>query len=473
MKKTLLNNLLHSCLKTLVFCCLIIVSTEAYSQVIDITTIAGTGNNAFYGDSGIATNADINFPSGLAADRNGNVYIADMQNNRVRVVNARDSIFTFAGNGTGNYSGDNGAATAAELNLPAGVALDNAHNVYISDQRNNRVRKVNTSGIITTIAGNGIAGYQGDNQQGTAAEIDKPCQVATDKLGNVYFAEENSFCIRKVNTNGVISTVAGNGTSGYSGDGLQATAAELGGPIGVAVDTFGNIYISDPGNFHIRKVNTNGIISTIAGTGSYGYTGDNGPATAAAVGFICEILADNNGNLFVADPSFNRVREISGGIITAIAGSGSATFSGDNGPAIQAGMDAPYGLAMDLTTGIPFISDQLDNHVRELYGGIAGVNEVKVESESVKVFPNPNNGVFTLQLSVPIAIGISGQSSVEVYNMLGERVYSASLNPSQGATSSTTISLPFGESQSGAGVYFYRVILENGDLVGEGKFVIQ
>jgi len=466
MQKGLLNNLLHKAVRVPAFLCLVLCSTGAYSQVI-ITSIAGTGNNSFYGDSGIATAADINLPSGLAADRSGNIYIADVNNNRVRIVNAFDTIYTFAGKGIGSYSGDNGPATAAELNMPIGVALDNAHNVYISDQKNNRIRKVNTNGIITTIAGNGIAGYQGDQQQGTAAEIDKPCQVATDKLGNVYFAEESSFCIRKVNTNGVISTVAGNGTSGYSGDGLQATAAQLGGPVGVAVDTFGNIYISDPANYHIRMVDTNGIISTIAGTGTYAYTGDNGPATAASLGFTCDLLADNNGNLFVTDPSFNRVREISNGIIYTVAGSGSAVFSGDGAQATQAGMDAPYGLAMNLLTGTLYISDQLDNHVRELLG-LAGVNEVRTKSEELMVYPNPSNGNFTVSFShpVPIAIGIVSGSHlmVEIYNSLGEKIYSQTFN-----TQHSTFNIGI----QPAGIYLYRVINESGNLVGEGKLILQ
>ena len=185
-------------------------------------------------------------------------------------------ISTFAGNGTAAYTGDGGQATAAGLNTPYGVAVDASGSVYISDYNNHRIRKVNTSGIISTFAGNGTAGYTGNGGQATAAELSYPRGVAVDAAGNVYIADYNNNVIRMVNTAGIISTFAGNGTQGYTGDGGPATAAALNYPQGVAFDALGNVYIADVSNNRIRKVSTAGTISTVAGNGTAGYTGDWG-----------------------------------------------------------------------------------------------------------------------------------------------------------------------------------------------------
>ena len=401
-----------------------------------------------------------------------------MQNNRIRVIHTNDTIYTFAGNGNGGSSGNNGPATAAAMHQPVGVATDTAGNVYITDQVNNLIRKVNTGGIIITIAGTGFAGYSGDNLQATAAEINKPCQITADRHGNIFFADNNNFCIRKINTNGIITTVAGNGTTGYSGDYGQATAAKLGGPVGIAVDTFGNMYISDPVNYDIRFVNTSGIITTLAGTQTYGYTGDGGPAASAELGYIGQIMVDYSLNIYLTDPSFNRVREISGGIINTIAGSGGSGFSGDGGQATLAGMDAPYGLAMN-PMGLMFISDQLDHHVRELIG-LMGVNEVRANSEELIVYPNPSNGVFAISIN-NYQLAIS--NLVEVYTMLGQKVYSTNyqittgeaLMSSKGIIGNTNKSSNFQIDLSGQapGVYLYHVISANGNLIYTGKLILE
>jgi sugar lactone lactonase YvrE len=190
-------------------------------------------------------------------------------------------ISTFAGNGLAGYFGDHGAATSALLDSPTCLAADGAGNIYINDQRNNCVRKVSTAGVITTIAGTGLAGYDADNIPATSAKLNSNWGIAIDDTGNLYIADQLNHRVRKVNTAGIISTFAGNGTQGNSGDNGAATAAQLQTPVGIAIDGRGNVYIGDPNSFCVRKVNRLGVITTFAGNGLYGYSGDNGPATAA------------------------------------------------------------------------------------------------------------------------------------------------------------------------------------------------
>ncbi len=248
-----------------------------------ITTVAGTGTTGFSGDGGPATNATFYNPSDVATDALGNVFIADMNNHRVRKIDASGIITTIAGNGVGSAGGDGGAATAAGI-LPVTIAVDGSNNLYICD--NYRIRKVNSSGIINTIAGTGAPGFSGDGGPATAAMLSSATQINFDNSGNIVFCDVINQRIRKINSSGVISTIAGSGgagtgAGGFSGDGGPATAALLKEPNGVTFDSYGNMYIADVGNKRIRKVNTLGVISTFAGTGSMGFSGDGGPATAA------------------------------------------------------------------------------------------------------------------------------------------------------------------------------------------------
>jgi hypothetical protein len=282
-----------------------------------ISTFAGTfGTPGSSGDGGSATSAEI-YPWGVAADASGNVYIADYGNHKIRKVNSSGIISTFAGNGTAGYSGDGGSATSAKLNSPMGVTVDASGNVYIADGGNNVIRKINTSGIISTIAGNGTAGFAGDGGSATSAKLYSPRSVAIDASGNIYIADYQNYVIRKVNTSGVISTFAGNHIAGETGDGGAATSAKVYLTTGVAVDASGNVYISEgdaiignPGGNRIRKVNTSGTISTFAGTGSSGFSGDGGAATSAKINWPQNIAITNNGNLLIADYNNDRVREI-------------------------------------------------------------------------------------------------------------------------------------------------------------------
>jgi sugar lactone lactonase YvrE len=279
-----------------------------------ISTFAGNGTAGFSGDGGAATSAALNFPCGIATDASENIYIADANNHRIRKVNISTGIIsTVAGNGTAGFSGDGGAATSAELYAPMGIITDTYENIYIVDKNNHRIRKVNKStGTISTFAGNGNAGFSGDGGAATSAEMNLPWGISKDFSGNIYIADSYNNRIRKVNiSTGVITTFAGNGTAGYSGDGGAATSAELSFPCGIASDASGNIYIVDKNNNRIRKVNiSTGNISTFAGNGTAGYSGDGGAATSAELNLPWGVSADADGIVYIADVGNSRVRKI-------------------------------------------------------------------------------------------------------------------------------------------------------------------
>ena len=284
----------------------------------------------------------------MAVDTSGNLYIADDQNNRIRRVDSSGNITTVAGTGVSGYGGDGGPATEAVLNSPVGVAVDTSGNLYIADFGNHRIRRVDTMGTITTVAGTGEQGESGDGGPATAALLSDPFDVAVDTSGNLYIADTRNDKIRRVDTMGIITTVAGTGSGGYFGDGGLATNAWVYRPQGVAVDSSGNIYIADTLNDRVRQVDTMGIITTVAGTGESGYGGDGGLATAAVLYVPTRVVVDSSGKLYIADTNNRRIRRVdTSGNITTVAGTGESGYSGDGGSATAARLAAPRGVALD------------------------------------------------------------------------------------------------------------------------------
>jgi sugar lactone lactonase YvrE len=327
-----------------------------------ITTVAGGG----VGDGGPAVNAYLHTAIGLAMDSSGNLYIADAGDERVRKVATNGVITTVAGNGTRGYSGDGGLATNAALLGPNGMGIDYRGNLFIADTGNNRVRKVDTNGIITTVAGIATNGYSGDGGPATNAALNSPTAVAVDSMGDIYIADENNNRIREVGANGIITTVVGNGTASFSGDGGAAASATLNGPLDVILDVSGNLFIADTLNSRVREVMANGIINTVAGNGVGTITTSGSLATNTSVYRPTKLAIDSLGNIWVSLPSVERVFKVGiNGIITLVAGNGTPGYSGDGGSALFAELSLPEGLALS-ASGALFISDVANSVVRQL-----------------------------------------------------------------------------------------------------------
>lgn len=351
-------------------------SADAIGSVI--STIAGTGSYGYSGDGISATEATLNYPAGVTVDANGNVFVADYANHRVRKVSPDGIIMTFAGNGQTGHSGDGGPATGAKLYWPIGVAIDAIGNVLIADFGNRDIRKVTADGIITTIAGNGAAGYSGDGGPATEAALNEPRCVAVDAVGNVYVADTVNHRIRKVSPDGIITTAVGSGSTGYgyggfSGDGGPATDARLNLPAGVAIDGFGNLYIADSSNHRVRAVGADGIITTIAGSGQNGYSGDGGPATDAALDLPLYVAIDAVGSVYIADPDCDCVRVVSpDGIISIFAGNGHQGYNGDGGLATDVELDYPIGVTVD-PLGNAYFADSHNFRIRKTSPALPGL----------------------------------------------------------------------------------------------------
>lgn len=354
---------------------------DVEAQVGIITTVVGNGTAGYPTEGVPATSTPIPGSSDVALDKYGNLYIAVSY--AILKKDTFGNLHTIAGYiGTPGFSGDGGPASSAQLYAAWGVAVDDSGNVYIADTYNNRIRKVNTAGIINTIAGNDTASYGGDGGPAIIAKLNNPTDIALDHLGNIYFTDRQNHRVRKINTAGVISTVAGNGVWGYTGDGGPATTAQLFSPTGLTVDDTGNIYIADNSNCRIRKVNTAGIISTIAGTSTCGYSGDGIPAVSSNLSTPWDVAIDKNGNIFISDETNQRIRKINtSGIITTIAGTGfgagticAGCYSGDGGPATSAKIRLPLGIIIDSTGNNIYYADGNDRVRRINFGYGIGVS---------------------------------------------------------------------------------------------------
>jgi len=410
-----------------------------------IKTVAGDGSLLYLGDSASATAASFYYPMGVAVDGFGNLYISDALNSVVRKVNTSGIITTIAGNGTAGFSGDGGAANLAQLNAPGCLAVDVINNLYIADAGNARIRKVDVFGNISTFAGGG--GSYAEGIDPTDYSLSGPTGIAFDGSGNMYLSDGGR--IHKITVAAIITTIAGNDNMGFSGDGGPATDALFNNPAGLTVDEAGNLFIADVDNFRVRVINTSGTISTFAGNGDgvssgFGtYSGDNGPANEAGLNFPADVVS-GPGGLYIADQNNNRIRRVNSGNMTTVAGDGTPGFAGDGGQAVDCELSWPGSVAFD-KKGNLYIADELNNRVREVFGIALGVSNLPLNGK-IEVYPNPSPDKFTVT-------GVEPSDVVGLYDLYGRQVY---LRTAHGSEQQIDI------SKLAAGVYVIEVWDANG-----------
>ncbi len=386
-----------------------------------ITTIAGADSIAL-GDGGPATAAKLVHPYKVCMDGLGNIYIAERDGNRIRKINSAGIITTIAGTGASGYSGDNGPATSAKLNGPGTIAFDHVGNIYIGDYYNYCVRKIDTGGIIRTIAGTGTAGFNSDGIPATAAQLSGPSGLIVDSGGNVYISDEFNHRIRKIGPDGIINTIVGTGTPGYIGEGGPASAAQIDKPYEITLDSHNNLYIADWGNHVIRRINSSGIITTVAGNGGGGYDGDGGQATNAKLN-PTDVAVDQNNSMYIADPGNNVIRKVNpSGIISTIAGVGLTGFSGDGGPSVLARLNFPVGVTLD-NQGNIYVADFGNGRVRFITSAVF-VESCQQKSGSMLIYPNPCRGHILVNvgssLIEAVTLKISTITGVTVFEITGQ-----------------------------------------------------
>jgi sugar lactone lactonase YvrE len=349
-----------------ILCALVLLVSATVVSAQNVTTVAG----GYVGDGGLATKAALVFPNHAVQDKNGNTYISELYGQRIRKVSASGGITTYAGTGIAGYSGDGGKANAAKIFDPTGMVFDSAGDLVFAEQGNSVVRKVTPAGIISTIAGTGVYGYSGDGGPATQAMLGSPWAVAYDSKGNLYISDITNEVVRRVDTSGIITTYAGNGTLGYTGDGGLATQATMDGPSGLALDGNNNLYIADRFNHVVRQVNAaTGIITTFAGNGTQGFSGDGGPATQAAMGNV-RGLAFSRGSLYISNAGSSRVRYVvlSTGIINTYAGT-IYGYDGEGHALAAVEFARPTGIVLNNTVGF-MLTDTDNARVRKLTNGV-------------------------------------------------------------------------------------------------------
>jgi hypothetical protein len=395
----------------------LLASTTTHAQII--TTVAG-GGTVGLGDGGPAIDCTLDNPIGIAVDASGNIYIGDRDHHRIRKISNTGIITTIAGTGVSGYSGDGGPATNAMMSSPYGVAVDNWGNVYLTEgEAEGRIRKISLSGIITTVAGGGAVGL-GDGGPATNATL-YPAGVVVDGAGNIYITDAVNNRVRKVNTSGIITTVAGGGS--VIGDGGPATAAKMWHPYAIAIDGWGNLYVGEDYGARVRMITGSGIITTVAGTGSSGYSGDNIPATIAKVNGPTGVAVDRFGNVYIGDADNHRIRKVDiSGTIFTVAGTGTAGYSGDGSPAVEAELKTPVGVAIHGATGNLYIADFGNSRIRKVTD-VVSVNDVDALGMEIGMYPNPTNGTFTINAPIQALIPI------RITDCLGREVYYQSILP--------------------------------------------
>jgi Secretion system C-terminal sorting domain len=396
------------CLTTL----LLLTTTFCHAQII--TTIAGNGTIALNGDNLQATASGMK-PNTIAIDGEF-IYFIDTHNCMVRKIDAMGITSVVAGDGTFGYGGDNGPATNAQLDAPVSIALDSHSNLYVSTAADHRIRKITNDGIIITIAGTGSFGYNGDNRPATSAELFYPYLGGVDDLGNIYFGDYDNHRVRKISNTGIITTIAGNGTNTSSGNNGPATAAGVGTPGFVFLSTIGDIYVPDNSFNCIYKITTSGIITTIAGTGASGYSGDGGPATNATFLTLNSVTMDFFGNIYLGDCGANVVRKIDPtGIISTVAGTGVAGFSGDDGPATAAELDCANFVTIN-SSGNVFVADYNNDRIRKITFNPEAVPGISSSNTTLTLYPNPAGNELT------ITSPMLTEGTVVITNLLGQAV---------------------------------------------------
>jgi sugar lactone lactonase YvrE len=386
-----------------------------------ITTIAGTGTLGFAGDGGPAQNAQLATPTALGLDAAGNLYVLDRGNRRVRRIEAETGIIrTVAGSGESDFSGDAGPATLATFNNPRGLAVAPDRTLYIADTGNHRIRRVDaTTGIITTVAGSGVAAFAGDGGPGALAQLSFPQAVALDAAGNLYLIDGGNHRVRRMDgQTGAIATVAGTGDPGFSGDGGPATLARLNTPQALALDRAGGLYLADGGNDRVRRVElASGLIRTVGGTGRPGFSGDGGPAMQAQLANPQALAVDTRGNVFVADTFNDRVRRIEAGsnAISTVGGSGAAGLVGDGGPAIEAQLASPNSVALD-ASGNRFIADKFNFRVRRIDARTGTITTVAGTGEPGSV--GDGGPATQAQLSFPAGLALDAAGNLFIADSL-------------------------------------------------------
>ena len=400
------------------------VTTDPNTLVPYITTIAGTGATGYSGDGGLAPNASFSSPTDTATDSNGRIFISDTLNQVIRVI-TNSTITRYAGTGQIGATGDGGAATAATLNSPFGLAVDSANSLIFTDLSNCALRKISPSGTIQRIAGTYTAGFGGDGGLATSALVSFPRGVAVDPANNIYFCDTGNARVRRIDANtNIITTVAGNGVSGYGGDGGLATAANLSTPTGITTDVQGNLYIADTGNECIRFVNMNTqrITTTAGRPGIAGYNGDTSFANFALLNSPSHVAFDpSSGYYYIADDGNKRIRYVDSAtnIIFTAAGNGSPPTGGDGGPATAAVFSSITSIATDSAANI-YISDGAANTIRKITAATSTITTIA--GTGVGAFYGDGLAATAAHLSTPTTVILDLSANVYFTDTDNQRV---------------------------------------------------